>query len=204
MPIPGSPDEQHHLALAVLGLLPALEQQRELLLAADQRRQAGALQRLEAALGRGPRRATRQAAHRLGEALERLRPEIVELEQAADQPPGRLGDHDAARLGQRLQPGREVRRLADHRLLLRRTLADQIADHDEPGGDADPGRKRLAAGVVEPRHGRRTQREPGPHRPLGVVLVRPRPAEIGEHAVAHVLGDVALEAVDHLGARASW
>ena len=35
--------------------------------------------------------------------------------------------------------------------------------------------------------------EPGPDRPLGLVLVRPRPAEIGEHAVAHVLGDVAAE-----------
>ena len=40
----------------------------------------------------------------------------------------------------------------------------------------------------------------GPHRPLGLVLVRLRPAEIGEHAVAHVLGDVAAPALDHLGA----
>ena len=44
------------------------------------------------------------------------------------------------------------------------------------------------------------ERQPGPDRPLGVVLVRLRPAEIGEHAVAHVLGDVAAPALDHLGA----
>ncbi len=45
------------------------------------------------------------------------------------------------------------------------------------------------------------QLQPGAHRPLGIVLVRLRPAEVGEHAVAHVLGDVAVEAADHLGAR---
>ena len=36
--------------------------------------------------------------------------------------------------------------------------------------------------------------EPGPDRPLGIVLVRLGPAEIGEHPVAHELGDVALPA----------
>ena len=41
--------------------------------------------------------------------------------------------------------------------------------------------------------------EPGPDRPLGLVLVRLGPAEIGEHAVAHELGDVALEARDLAG-----
>ena len=43
-------------------------------------------------------------------------------------------------------------------------------------------------------------RQPGPHRPLGLVLVRLRPAEIGQHAVAHVFGDVPVPALDHLGA----
>ena len=50
--------------------------------------------------------------------------------------------------------------------------------------------------------GRRTavdEREPGAHRPLGVVLVRLRVAEIDQHAVAHVLGDEAAEAGDRLG-----
>ncbi len=33
-----------------------------------------------------------------------------------------------------------------------------------------------------------------PDCPLGIVLMRLRPAETGEHAVAHELGDMALEA----------
>jgi len=46
---------------------------------------------------------------------------------------------------------------------------------------------------LKPAHGL-DEGEARPHRPLGVVLMRLRPAEIGEHAVAHELGDVALEA----------
>ena len=42
--------------------------------------------------------------------------------------------------------------------------------------------------------------KPGPDCPLGRVLVRLRPAEIGEHAVAHILRDVPAPALDHLGA----
>ena len=45
------------------------------------------------------------------------------------------------------------------------------------------------------------QLEAGAHRPLGVVLVRLRPAEVGEHAVAQVFCNVAVEAADHLRAR---
>ena len=93
--------------------------------------------------------ATRHA-QRLGEALQAVQAEVGQLEQAADQPARRLADHDAAWLGQRLQPGREVRRLADYRLLLCRALADQLADHDQAGGDADPGRQRLACGRGRP------------------------------------------------------
>ena len=36
--------------------------------------------------------------------------------------------------------------------------------------------------------------EPCSNRALGFVLVRPGPAEIGEHAVAHQLGGEALQA----------
>ena len=100
----------------------------------------------------------------------------------------------AARLGQRLQARRQVRRLADHRLLLRRALADQVADHDQAGRDADPGRERRARRAARSRPTASTSCEPGAHRPLGIVLVRLRPAEIGQHAVAHELGDVPLEA----------
>ena len=126
---------QHHPPVARLRLRPAAEQQLHLLVAADQRRGAGA-QRLEpaerAVLGHDA-----PGALRLGKALERLRPEVRALEQRADLPARALGNHDGVGLGQRLQPGREVRRLADDRLLLRRAGADQVADDHQPGGDAD-------------------------------------------------------------------
>ena len=44
--------EQHDLALAVPGLPPAVEEQRQLLVAADERRARRAVERLEAALRR--------------------------------------------------------------------------------------------------------------------------------------------------------
>ena len=57
-----------------------------------------------------------------------------------------------------------------------------------------------ARGRAQPRH-RGGHGEPGAHRPLGLVLVRPRPAEIGQHTVAHELGDVALQPRDLRGDR---
>jgi hypothetical protein len=39
----------------------------------------------------------------------------------------------------------------------------------------------------------------GSNRPLGIVLMRSRIAEIDRHAVAHVLGDEAIEPGDPLG-----
>ena len=46
---------------------------------------------------------------------------------------------------------------------------------------------------------RRFYLQPGPHRPLGVVLMRPRIAEIGQHPVAHEFGDKAVIARDDAG-----
>ena len=43
------------------------------------------------------------------------------------------------------------------------------------------------------------EREPGAHRPLGVVLMGSRIAKINQHAVTHVFGDVAVEPGDRLG-----
>ena len=42
--------------------------------------------------------------------------------------------------------------------------------------------------------------QPGPHRPLGVIFVRPGVAEVHEQAIAEVLGDMPLKASNHLGA----
>ena len=119
------------------------------MLAADQRRQALAVERLEAALG------TALAGHapggeRLGEALEAQRAEIGELEEPADQPacclamttpPGSArACSRAARFG--VSPTTVSSRAAP--------CADQLADHDQPGGDADPRRERLVCGIASP------------------------------------------------------
>jgi hypothetical protein len=92
-------------------------------LAPDERRQTFPVQRLEAAIGAAfafdP-----EGRERLGEALEAGRTEVGQLEQAADQAPSRLADDDPAWLREGLEPGREVRGLADDRAFLRLAFAD--------------------------------------------------------------------------------
>jgi hypothetical protein len=69
--------------------------------------------------------------NRRAQALELDGTQIRVLEQPAGQPPRARRDHHGPRLGQRLQPRREVRRLADHCLFLRRALTDQIPDYHQ-------------------------------------------------------------------------
>jgi hypothetical protein len=106
--------------------------------------------------------------------------------------------------GEDLQAGGEVGRLADDGLLARRTLADRLADDHEPAGDADA---HGAAGAIavsnigtERRH-RVEDRQPGANRALGILFLRIWVTEIDEHAVAHELGDVAVEAPDGVADR---
>jgi hypothetical protein len=151
--------QQHDAALAGRGLPPAPLQHRQLLVAADERR-GGRAQRLKAAL----RAALAQyppSDDRCRQALDLDRPEILVVEQPAGQPPGARPDHHSSRRGKRQQPRREVGRLADHRLLLRRTLADQIADHDEPSGDPDPHLQPHLGCGVDPRNARPCGRPSG-------------------------------------------
>ena len=136
LPMPGSPESSTTWPSPVLGPRPAPQQQLDLLLAADQRGQ----RRSRATLRIGSRRRSAQhlpSRHRLGEALHLDGAEIAVLEEIADQPPRARGDDDRVRLGQGLQPGGEVRGFADDRLLLRRALADQIADDHQPGRNPD-------------------------------------------------------------------
>jgi hypothetical protein len=80
---------------------------------------------------------------------------------------------------------------------LRLARADQIADHDEPSGNADPARQRVGAACQA--SDALDKRQPGAHRALSVVLMCSRVAEINEPAVAHIFRDIAPEAGDHLG-----
>jgi hypothetical protein len=153
-----------------------------------------AARRLEAALCYGDA-FDRKGFDRLGETLRSLPAEIGQPEQVADEAAGGAGDDDLPGLRHGLQACREIGGLADHRLLLRRALADQIADDDKPGGNADADGEPLRSTGLQARH-RRCYFQPGPDRPLGVVLMRPRIAEIGQDPVAHVFGDKAVIARD--------
>ena len=66
----------------------------------------------------------------------------------------------------------------------------------KPGRNADTG---LQGSVRLQSAHRRDQLQPRTHRPLGVVLVRLRIAEVDEHAVAHVLRHEPAEAAHGLG-----
>ena len=131
-----------------------------------------------------------------GKTCEWLRPEIFDLEQRTDLPPGTLGNDERARCGQPLQPGRKVRRLADDAALLRCTRADEIAHHNKPAGNPEPHTQWL--GCREPVD-RVDDRQPGADCPLGIVLMRLGIAKIDQHAVAHILGDKTAKAADGVG-----
>src|ERR1700738_3421097 len=188
--------KQHDAPLANFGLVPAPIQQRDLLLATNEGRFAGA-ERLEpaqdAALADGT-----PSALRFTETFDLNGTEETALEEVADELTRACVDQDRVRLGEVLQSSGYVRGFADDRLLLRGTGAQQIADDDETGSDADA--------AAERRSGVRLQRrdcgddiEPGHDRALSVVLVRLRIAEVDEDAVAHVLRDKPADAADRLG-----
>ena len=187
----GFAGDQHDLAVSRLGARPAAQQQVDLLVAANQPGQRRSAQRLEPARD-GARTQYLPGRHRRGDALDLDGAEIAVLEEIADQPARARGDDDRVRLGQGLQPGGEVRRLADDRLLLRRAFADQIADDHQPGGDPDA-RLELDGFDIEATD-RVDHAQPRPDRPLGIVLMRSRVAEIDQNTVAHVFGDKAIEA----------
>ncbi len=188
--------EQDDLAGAGPGLAQAVAQQGALRRPPDEVGEPAA-RRLEPAFRHGDA-LDREGLDRLGEALRYLPAEIGEPEQVADEAAGGAGEDDLPGFRQSLQARREVGGLADHRLLLRRALADQIADDDKPGGDADADGEPLRSTGLQARH-RRCYFQPRPHRPLGVVLMRPRIAEIGQHPVAHEFGDKAVIARDDAG-----
>ena len=134
---------QHHPAAAGLRLRPAAQQQFHLLVAADQRRGAGA-QCLELA-ERAVFRQHLPCWHCRRQAFEFDRAEVAALEQAADLPAGGGVDHHLIRPGEALQTGGEVRGLADRGLLAGVTGADRLAYDDEARRDANADMQRLAA-----------------------------------------------------------
>jgi hypothetical protein len=81
----------------------------------------------------------------------------------------------------------------------RGALADRLADHDQSGRDADAhGEARpIAAGALGAERRQYLEDcEAATNRTFGVLLLRVRVSEIDQHAIAHELGDVAIEAPD--------
>jgi hypothetical protein len=187
--------EQDNLAGPGPGRAQTVEQQGVLRCPADEVGEP-TTRRLEAAFRHGDV-FDREGVDRLGKALCCLPAEIGQPEQIADQAAGGAGEDDLPGSRKSLQARREVGGLADHCLLLRRAFANQIADDDKPGGDADADGEPLRSTGRQARH-RRCYFQPGPHRPLGVVLMGSRVAEIGEHTVAHVFCDEPFEAPDDI------
>src|SRR5262245_38556424 len=167
------------------------------MLPADERRQTACAPSCEPALGT----AFAQDLPDLNffaEALELGAPNILQLKQPGDQALGSWPDHHLVRSGEGLKSGGQVRRLADHRLLLSCTLADEVAHYHLARGNADADRQCVAICGAQPADGL-WQLDPRPDRALGVILVRLWVAEVHEHAVAHVLGNEAVVAGDCIG-----
>ena len=133
---PGLTGEQHNLPFTVPGLLPAITQQCQFRLAADERREISTARGLEAPFG------CRDAddlprADRRGESLDRVLAQIGQVECCANQAPRRGGDHNFVSIRQPLHASREVRRFTDCELGYRGIPCSCLADNDRTGGDAD-------------------------------------------------------------------
>ena len=94
-----------------------------------------------------------------------------------------------------LQPRRQVGGLADHGIGL--CGATDLAHYRETGCDADAGAQGCTSAL---------QRghclgyfQTGTHRPFGIVFMSVGKAEIGQHAVAQIFREEAIEPSDHVG-----
>ncbi len=178
----GFPDDLHELAFALNSARPAAHKERELVLAADERRQCSRPAAPAAAAG----------AHdaverdRLRDPLELLRALVFNNEQPRRLPQDARSDEHRPQFGRGLHSRRNVRRVAEH-------FAGGV-DHDGAALDADAGGKlrRARSGVPGVEAGERAlDGERRAHRALGVVLLRLRIAEQGHQSVAEFLQHVA-------------
>ena len=122
--------------LAGSSLPPSLEEDCELVVAADHRRRTTRPVGLEAALRRTLVR-NPEGHHWADEAFEAGRSDRVQVEHLAQEPARTFGDHHRAGRSNFLEPRGQVRRLPDHRLLTGSTLADEV-----------PGERRILLGTA--------------------------------------------------------
>ena len=187
--------EQHYATFTALRAIPLPLQYADLLLTAHERCERRPVQRLEPTFDSALANHL-EGVHRLRKAFHLDGAEVAVLEEMAQQTLRLRPDHDRAGFGQSLQARGEVRRLAHDAALLAFAGGDQIADDHQPCVDSDTNLQRL--GRLK-RPDSAYQSKAGPHRPLGIVLVRLRVAEVHQHPIAHVLGDKPVEAGDRIG-----
>ena len=197
----GLAGEQHHLAFAALRPGPAPQQQFEFFFPPDQRGQAARVQRLEAAFRR-TRPQRRPGPRRPGDALEVLAPR---------------GPASSNRLPSSLRVPSAMTTVSGSAIACRRAARFGVSP-TTPRSCASPDPMRSPtttspvaiptrtckrrAGRGDELRRRLDDGEPGLHGALGVMFVGLGIAEIGEHAVAHVLGDETAVALDQLRAAA--
>jgi hypothetical protein len=116
----------------------------------------------------------------------------LQIEEIANELSRTLGDYDRVRLCNALQASRDVRRLTDDAALLRLARSDQVADYDQPGSNPYAG---LQGSAELQSANRLDQLQPSPYRPLGVILVGLRKAEVNQYAVTHILRDEPADAL---------
>ena len=193
--------DEHELSAPLARPREPTEQQTQLRLASDE---AGDTRpRVSAGARVGPLAGDAEDTDRCDDALDRLVAEILEFEEPVDESLRRGGDQHCPRPRERKNPRRNVRGVTERELFAVSAGAD-LTDHDETGVDADPHRDRHALGVREARRDvtdRFDDRKRGVRGAPCGVLVRARIAEVDEDAVAEILRDVAVEALDRLDAR---
>jgi hypothetical protein len=129
--------EKQHSPVTRFRLLPATLQQLEFLRASDERRQRGIrAERFETARDRAGAEHL-PGTDRLGESLDLGEPKIAIIKKAADELARARCDDHRAWFGERLQPGRKIRRFAHYTVLARLTRPDEIADDNQTRCDAD-------------------------------------------------------------------
>ncbi len=200
---PGLSEDENRLTCPLEGKSPPLLHGLELLLAPHERREAG---------GRSERAACPDARI-VGDAIDgdrvrdALEPDGIHArkdEVPAGYTLGCRADDDRSRVGDLLQPRRHVHGLPHGQGVTLHARSHLGHDHDarvdaDTGGEAHFASAEL--GPCEPVDGADNV-EPRTYGVDGVVALRVRIPEVGEHAVALVLGDVAVKALDHLGAGA--
>jgi hypothetical protein len=121
------------------------------------------------------------------------------MKESFDEPISGIADDYGAWLGDTLQPGGNVRGLADYSYRVRIGSIAQVTHDGQTGVNSDANLQRLLQPRAQPRDGSNNFKARA-HRALRIFFVRYRIAEIYEKAVAEKLGYMTAVPPNHVGA----